>query len=68
MVWLMVAIFILLSLGLLLKWKNDTQKLKENIDSLSRKILKTEEIFSSDVPSATRTLYRAVQHLSLIHI
>ena len=63
MVWLMVAIFILLSLGLLLKWKNDTQKLKENIDSLSRKILKTEEIFSSDVPSATRTLYRAVQHI-----
>lgn len=63
MVWLMVAIFILLSLGFLLKWKNDTQKLKENIDSLSRKILKTEEIFSSDVPSATRTLYRAVQHI-----
>ena len=59
----MVAIFILLSLGFLLKWKNDTQKLKENIDSLSRKILKTEEIFSSDVPSATRTLYRAVQHI-----
>lgn len=63
MVWLMVAIFILLSLGFLLKWKNDTQKLRENIDSLSRKILKTEEIFSSDVPSATRTLYRAVQHI-----